>query len=272
MCGTCETTFPALPDGGVDFRLQRSLQRQVSLNIGSGQSDHRPPVKHLKQVGPSACRNDLEAMPPRMYKEVVACFPRPVHNLALMLDLGCGGMTHREVVERQGFQYVGLDYAHPRAMFAGDAQSLPFKEGSFEFVLSIAVLQEVPHPEAMIHEACRVLTPGGRLIGSASYLESYFSTYSHYTHLGLDALLRQGGFIVDAISPNHHWTVPVSLLRNALFPSLPLALATALVSPGILFHRLWWRFGGLANKRATEQNRLLLTTGSFFFFAHKPLS
>jgi SAM-dependent methyltransferase len=270
-CQLCNTTFPTLPNGGVDLRLQLPRQCQSVVTIEPFPLYPRLSFEPLKSAKPLDKEKRLSRLPPRISTELAARFPKATGKTALMLDLGCGKMIHRELVEHQGFRYVGLDRGDPGAMFLGDAQALPFTDGSFEFVLSISVLQEVPHPEMMIREAFRVLTPGGVFIGSAAYLESYSRTYHHFTHLGLNALLQQEGFAVEAIAPNPRWTAPISLLGNGLFPYMPRPLAVALVSPVYVGHRIWWWLGGFFHPQATESNRLLLTTGSFFFIARKPI-
>lgn len=45
----------------------------------------------------------------------------------------------------------------------GDAMQLPFRDGSFDVVLFVTVLGEVPSPEAGLAEAWRVLAPAGTL-------------------------------------------------------------------------------------------------------------
>jgi arsenite methyltransferase len=44
-----------------------------------------------------------------------------------------------------------------------DAQQLPFRDGSFDAVSSLAVLQLIPDPSATLAEIVRVLKPGGRV-------------------------------------------------------------------------------------------------------------
>jgi arsenite methyltransferase len=44
-----------------------------------------------------------------------------------------------------------------------DAQKLPFRDGSFDAAISLAVLQLIPDPAAALAEIGRVLKPGGRL-------------------------------------------------------------------------------------------------------------
>ena len=44
-----------------------------------------------------------------------------------------------------------------------DAQRLPFRDETFDAVLSIAMLQLIPNPSAVLAEIARVLRPGGRM-------------------------------------------------------------------------------------------------------------
>jgi SAM-dependent methyltransferase len=269
-CCECKTSFAPLPTGGFDFRLQRPRSFQRTITVGVPASDLAPSFEPLKAALPTDWDKQSHAMPARMPIELATRFPTASNPASLALDLGCGQMIHRGLCERQGYGYIGLDYEAPGAMFRGDAQSLPFKDATFEFILSIAVLQEVKHPDQLVREAFRVLAPGGVFIGSASYLETYSRVSYQFSHTALHNILSQEGFTVDTIAPNHRWTAPVSLLGNGLLPSMPRPMAFVVISPLIVTHRLWWWAGKFLNPKATERNRLLLTTGSFFFLARKP--
>jgi SAM-dependent methyltransferase len=93
-------------------------------------------------------------------------------NLSV-LDVGCGpGYVSAAAAER-GAIPIGLDFSRemigianrmfPRIEFReGDAQNLPFAEGSFDRVLANFALLHLTTPERACAEACRVLKPGGQ--------------------------------------------------------------------------------------------------------------
>jgi ubiquinone/menaquinone biosynthesis C-methylase UbiE len=73
--------------------------------------------------------------------------------------------------------YTGLDLTHamlrralPRAAgldfccVQGDAQRLPFADGSFDHAILHLILAVVPNPAACLAETARVLTPGGSVL------------------------------------------------------------------------------------------------------------
>ncbi len=89
------------------------------------------------------------------------------------LDLCCGqGGLSAAFVER-GAQTTGLDFSEPMLAVArqavpeaefiwGDAQELPFEDGSFDAVASNFGLPHVPDQPKALSEIARVLRPGGR--------------------------------------------------------------------------------------------------------------
>src|SRR4051794_6777546 len=95
------------------------------------------------------------------------------------LDVGSGtGFLALELAAR-GHRATGIDFAPAMVATArekaaaqglgahfdeGDAEHLPYPNGSFDLVLSRHVLWTLPHPEAALDEWLRVLRPGGRLV------------------------------------------------------------------------------------------------------------
>lgn len=91
-----------------------------------------------------------------------------------VLDLACGpGLVAAAAAERAALP-VGLDFssamirlahlAHPGIHFEeGDAEALPFADGSFDAVVANFGIHHVPDPVHALCEARRVLRPGGRV-------------------------------------------------------------------------------------------------------------
>jgi ubiquinone/menaquinone biosynthesis C-methylase UbiE len=58
----------------------------------------------------------------------------------------------------------------------GDAQSLPYADGSFDAVVLITVLGEIPDQDRALAEVTRVLKPGGRLIVGEMFVDPHVVT------------------------------------------------------------------------------------------------
>lgn len=67
----------------------------------------------------------------------------------------------------------GLANVHPTR---GDAQALPFEDGSFDACVLITVLGEIPDQDAGLREIARVLKPGGRLVVGELALDPHYVT------------------------------------------------------------------------------------------------
>ncbi len=90
-----------------------------------------------------------------------------------VLDVACGPGYVSAAVKELGAVPTGIDFSEKmiaiaKGMFPaisfiqGDAQNLPFRDASFDRVLSNFGLLHVSHPEMACAEACRVLKPKGR--------------------------------------------------------------------------------------------------------------
>ncbi len=94
-----------------------------------------------------------------------------------VLEIGCGAGTDAAELASHGADYHGVDLTpeaveNTRRLFAlrglagtidvGNAESLKFEDGYFDFVYSFGVIHHTPDIERAVAEIHRVLRPGGR--------------------------------------------------------------------------------------------------------------
>jgi len=270
-CSNCQLHYRYTKSGGIDLRLQQQKTYQYDFSLGtpllpeSGFGFGILPKKSNPEVDFS--NHDV---PRHLSREIMSHFPRAKTNKSLMLDLGCGNMVHRDVCEYAGFEYVGLDYDSDEALILGDAHALPFKDRSFEFILSIAVLEHLRFPFIAMKEAYRVLKPNGIFIGTVAFLEPFHGgSFYHHTHLGTYNSLKEGGFRIENIYPSNKWSVLVAQASMGLFPKMPRFFSKAFVMPIQVMHKIWWRVGSIVSNKTKEEERVRNTTGAFTFIVRK---
>lgn len=97
-----------------------------------------------------------------------------------LLDIGCGQGRILKLLASRAQRAVGVDIdsdARRRAraelllagtpnttLRQGDMMSLPFADQEFDTIILDDVLHDAPDPAAVIHEATRLLRPGGRML------------------------------------------------------------------------------------------------------------
>lgn len=117
----------------------------------------------------------------------------------LCLDVGCGSGWARELVENAGYSYTGcdVDISRGQGIVQCDGTALPFKENSFNLIILWQVLEHVPCPEKFLREVKRVLMPGGKIIGSVSYLEPSHDKCMYYSFnpVGVKFILKKAGYV-----------------------------------------------------------------------------
>ena len=101
-----------------------------------------------------------------------------VHSTERVLDVATGSGNAALAAARRGCAVVGVDYvpellarARQRAeaegveaeFVEGDAENLPFEDGSFDVVSSVFGAMFAPDPERTASELLRVTRPGGRI-------------------------------------------------------------------------------------------------------------
>jgi dolichol-phosphate mannosyltransferase len=137
---------------------------------------------------------------------------------ARVLDIGCGS----SVIIQSLNNAVGMELSMGKLRFLrrrgnelvrGTAFALPFKDASFDCVISSQVIEHIPYDDVLFSEMARVLRPGGRLIiGTPDYatlgwqiIEPLYGALlpggyrdehiTHYTRESLAAILLNHGFV-----------------------------------------------------------------------------
>lgn len=277
-CQRCDQEYPRTASGQIDFRPPRAIVRDVTVTVGQAAQDVDRAIFGpitMKQTAPFPDETLPDATTlrfgNRLTPQLLSHFPRCADG-GFMLDLGCGDAQCTAVCRRTGLEYVGIDYAGAGATVLGDTHALPFRDETFRFVLSLAVLEHVRNPWIALHEAYRVLCTGGMFIGSVAFLEPYHErSHFHHSWLAIHSALVDRGFHVERIEPNEEWSGLRAVAKMALFPRLPLLLSNVLVAPLQLLHRAWWKLGRVISRSAmsTEEYRLLSSTAGYRFIARK---
>ncbi len=89
--------------------------------------------------------------------------------------------------------------AYPSTDVLGVAEELPFKDNSFDGVLSLDVLEHVKDPFKAAREIARVLKPGGQLYCVVPFLQPYHGFPHHYYNMTYQGLgnLFEGHLKID---------------------------------------------------------------------------
>lgn len=125
------------------------------------------------------------------------------HKEGLVLDCGAGSRKYYypNVVNFEIAKYPSTDVL-------GVGEVLPFKDNSFDALISLAVLEHVKDPWRCVSEILRVLKPGGEIICCVPFLQPFHGYPHHYYNMTAQGLKNIFG---DRITVNRH-EVPLSLL------------------------------------------------------------
>jgi SAM-dependent methyltransferase len=270
-CADCDAIYPRSATGQLDLRLRAPKAVSVEATLERERSAQVVchPLAANAEADPSLARSGTAT---GNVNAAAASWLLPVRgDGAPVLDLGCGSQPLRPLIEAARFTYIGLDYDDPASHLLGDAHALPFANGTFEQVLTIAAMEYFQYPLVAAREAYRVLKPGGRFVGTMGHLIPYLEgTYYNHTHRGVVTTLETAGFEFERLMAPMDWSALEAIAELGLFPGMPGRLAHATVKPVDWFSKLWWKFGRRVRPSRSDANELARCASFFFFVASKP--
>ncbi len=165
-----------------------------------------------------------------------------LHFKGRLLEIGCGEKRMQMLLGDLVDEYIGLD--HPGCIHdqsnvdvLASAYETTLASGSFDCVLSAAVIEHLEEPGAALREAARVLKPGGIALYTAPFffhLHEEPRDFFRYTKHGLRHLFEQAGLEVIEITPlSSYWLTSLTqwsyylqcVRRGPLKPFVRLAVA-----------------------------------------------
>lgn len=112
-----------------------------------------------------------------------------------VLEVGFGMGTDHITLARRGAQMHGIDltpqhheitkrrlelYNHKSELTLGDAEKMPYKNASFDFIYSLGVIHHTTHPQDALREIYRVLKDGAQCWIALYHRHSFFYWWSTF--------------------------------------------------------------------------------------------
>jgi len=147
-----------------------------------------------------------------------------------ILDIGCGPGNLSNNLSNIG-EVFGIDVSLPTLklcqkkysnLINGKADELPIREGSFDIVILLDVLEHIADDAKVMKETFRILKPGGIVLITAPACKilwgSHDEIYQHYRRYSLDEIkkvVRRAGFTIKKlIAFEAIFFIPLLLFRK----------------------------------------------------------
>ena len=202
-CRACVRVFP-ITNGQIRCFVSPSVS--ATLRVPVLQSN---PVWPARRSPPASYRGPVT---PRTNPRLLSILAER-GGLLDVLDWGCGTAEYRPLITRVlGHRYVGVDSEGAGADVLTDVHALPFRDDSFDHVITSAVLEHVANPFLAVREVARVLRRDGIFSGSVAFMEPYHHrSYFHFSPDAVVHVLGTAGLRLEGMWPQEGWTVFESL-------------------------------------------------------------
>lgn len=178
-----------------------------------------------------------------------------------VLDIGCGPGGTKKFLNSIGIMdVVSVDYWSSEAEYLVDAHRLPFRDKSFDVIMTMATPEHFYNPLLAFSEISRTLKDNGHLLASGSFMESWHANSCfHFSPHGFYILCHNSGLELHDMWSG--WGFLASVTTMAITPKLR-RFGYFLQSVFDFLVRIF--FG----EEAVYKHRLM-TSGSFGIYARK---
>ncbi len=117
-----------------------------------------------------------------------------------LVDMGCGDMPYRQIIEQSGAEYKGADLGNQADLQIDSEGKVNLPGQTADAVLSVQVLEHVLDLDAYCEEIRRLLRPDGTLFLSTHGTWLYHphpEDHRRWTRTGLVADLESRGFSIE---------------------------------------------------------------------------
>jgi SAM-dependent methyltransferase len=259
----------------MDFRLLPGEGVQWNATYEPLAYDSPITVRARREIRCAERRNNFRGPVPRhLTRDQISYIPQAGLG-EVALDLGCGAGIHRDMLETLGYRYHGADFQGIAAQDLVDAHALPYRDGTFDFMLTIALLEHLAQPFLALMEMHRVLRPGKRLIGTAAFLEPFHdNSFFHFSPVGMLTALQASGFVLEELLVIPSWNVLRAQLEMGLerspFPRIVPNLLSKPFMAVIEGYALIGRRIARDRSRHTRDMVHARHAGGFFYVVRKP--
>lgn len=142
-----------------------------------------------------------------------------------LLDIGCGSKPYKDICKVE--EYIGLEVdsienrKNKKADYFYDGNSIPFKDKSFDSLLSNQVFEHVFNPNKFLKELNRVTKMEGMFLMTVPFVWDEHEQpydYARYSSFGLKHILSENGFeVIKYLKSNNGLEVIFQLINAYIF-------------------------------------------------------
>lgn len=184
-CAACPETF-YLGDNGAPALIRREVALEGGGATDQGvnltrRKDAPRVIAFAKRILPRA---EMVWVRPKEHRKIMAVIERVGHEGGLVLNLGGGNTEY-------GAHVVNVDL-YPGALVdvVASGTQLPFRDGTFDAVTTMAVLEHVSDFEAVRDELRRVTRDGGECFHAVPFMQPFHASPHDYRRFTLPGLER----------------------------------------------------------------------------------